>query len=84
MCETRDLGIKWPQWHTLFEEASGGGHESGLPAGREKDASECVWERWAAKHVRVAGANPSYTKRGQTIIENALRKLVVEGCWVQS
>ena len=20
MCETRDLGIKWPQWHTLMFE----------------------------------------------------------------
>ena len=20
MCETRDLGIKWPQWHTLIFE----------------------------------------------------------------
>ena len=23
MCETRDLGIKWPQWHTLIFEGQG-------------------------------------------------------------
>ena len=32
-CETLDLGIKVPQGHV-------GGHESGLPAGREEDAFE--------------------------------------------
>ena len=41
MRETRDLGVTWVQWHTLiFEEQVKGGHESDLPARREKDASE--------------------------------------------
>ena len=39
MCETRDLGIKWPQWYTLiFEGASKSGHEECLPKSREEDA----------------------------------------------
>ena len=41
MCETRDLGITWPQWHTLlFGGAGGGGQERGLPAGCEKVVPE--------------------------------------------
>ena len=30
MCETRDLGIKWPHCHLDFRRATGGEHESGL------------------------------------------------------
>ena len=41
VCETRDLGIKWPQWLSLvFEGQESGGHESDLPAGCKEDASE--------------------------------------------
>ena len=41
MCETRDLGIKWPQWQTLTcERASESGHEIWLPKVREEDALE--------------------------------------------
>ena len=41
-CETRDLGNKWPQWHTwLFEgQVAVDMNEGGLLAGREEDASE--------------------------------------------
>ena len=39
MCGTRDLGIKWPQWHTLTIERQGG-HEVGLPARCKEDALE--------------------------------------------
>ena len=36
MCETRDLGIKWPQWHTFnFRRASAGGYEIRLPKKRK-------------------------------------------------
>ena len=32
MCETRDLGIMWPHWHTLiFEGGVRIGHETCLP-----------------------------------------------------
>ena len=33
VCETRDLGVQWPRWHTLlFEE------QVAVPAGCEEDA----------------------------------------------
>ena len=40
MCETRDLGNKWPQWHTLLFEGQVtlDMRVGGLPAGREGDA----------------------------------------------
>ena len=37
-CDTRDLGMRWPQWHTLFFVQ--GGHDSSRPAGCEEDAAE--------------------------------------------
>ena len=41
MCETRDLGFKWPQWHALIlERASKSGHEMCLPKRREENALE--------------------------------------------
>ena len=41
LCETRDLGIKWPQWHTsIFERASTSRHEVRLSRRCEEDASE--------------------------------------------
>ena len=55
MCETRDLGIKWPQWHTLVFE----GHEAVdkrvvCPEDVEKmlliPARMVCWRLWAAKH----------------------------------
>ena len=40
MCETRNLGIKWPHWHTLmFEGDRRNGHDVCLPEGCEEDAS---------------------------------------------
>ena len=55
MLETRDLGIKWPQGHTVkFKGTSSGGHEGGLPAGCEDVVCETSqdgnWKKWAAKH----------------------------------
>ena len=41
MRETRDLDIKWPQWHTFaVGKAGGGGHEGSLHPGREEDVVE--------------------------------------------
>ena len=37
-CDTRDLGMRWPTWHTLFFVQ--GGHDSSRPAGGEEDAAE--------------------------------------------
>ena len=55
-CETRDLGIKWPPWHTmLFEGQVTVEKEIGVcPAGPKhmllKQEKMDQWKRWAAKH----------------------------------
>ena len=55
MSEASYLGIKWPQWHTLMLEGQEkGGHEGGLPAGCNENASETsqsgLLEKVAAEH----------------------------------
>ena len=55
MCETRDLGIKWPQRHTLIFE---GDRSIGMRYVCPKDvknmflqqATTVYWKKWAAKH----------------------------------
>ena len=43
MCETRGLGIKWPQWHTwIFE-----GEAKKMLV---QQARSVRWKKWAAKH----------------------------------
>ena len=45
MCETRDLGIKWPQWRTLlFEGQVAMDMRVVCPQGCEEDASEASQE----------------------------------------
>ena len=45
MCETRDLGIKWPQWRTLpFEGQVAVDVRVVCPQGCEEDASEACQE----------------------------------------
>ena len=39
MCETRDLGIKWPQWHTLDVKKL-----------LLQQARTVYWKKWAVKH----------------------------------
>ena len=56
MCESRDLGIKWAQWHTfLFEGRVAADMRVVCPQDGKKmhlkqDRMVC-WKRWAAKHV---------------------------------
>ena len=38
MCETRDLGMKWPYWHTLVESVEKKIDMRYLSKGRQKDA----------------------------------------------
>ena len=55
MCETRDLGIKWPQWHTLTSE---GEARIDMRYVCPKDVKKMLvqqarsfyWTKWAAKH----------------------------------
>ena len=54
-CETRDLGIKWPQWHTLLLEEQGR-VDMRLVCPRVvkkmlvKQVRTTQWKKWATKH----------------------------------
>ena len=55
MCETRDLGIKWPHWHTLiFEGQVRTDMRYVCPKDVKKmllqQARSVYWKKWAAKH----------------------------------
>ena len=55
MCETRDVGTKWPQWHTLIFE---GPVRADMRYICPKDVKNMLlgqvrstyWRKWAAKH----------------------------------
>ena len=55
MCETRDLGVKWPFWHTLTFE---GDRNIDMTFVCPKDVKKMLlqqartvyWKKWAAKH----------------------------------
>ena len=55
MCETRDLGVKWPYWHTLvFSDETKIDVRYVCPRDAEKmpvqRARSAYWKKWAAKH----------------------------------
>ena len=55
MCETRDLGVKWPHWHTLiFEGDRNIDMRFVCPEDVKKmllqQARTVCWKKWAAKH----------------------------------
>ena len=55
MCETRDVGIKWPLWHTLiFEGEARIDMRYVFPKDVKKmlvqKARSVYWKKWAAKH----------------------------------
>ena len=64
--------------HLDVREAGGGGHQSGLPGGREKDASEACHdgmfycERWVAKYER--GPNYAAMKRPRSVDRRKIRQ----------
>ena len=55
MCATRDLGIRWPQWHTLmFSDEIEIDMRLVCPTEVKKilvqRARSVYWKKWAAKH----------------------------------
>ena len=55
MCETRDLGIKWPRWHTLiFIDETRIDRRFVCPRDVKKmlvqRARSVYWKKWTAKH----------------------------------
>ena len=87
MCETRDLGIKWPYWHTLiFDNVTkiGMGLQPVQPTGR-----------WAAKHEYEELKEEARLEPGLALLRkkvrenwtekhrNVPRKIFLEGGWTQ-
>ena len=55
MCQTRDLGIRWPHWHTLiFSDETRIDMRFLCPRNVNKmlvqRARSVFWEKWAAEH----------------------------------
>ena len=55
MCETHDLGIRWPQWHTsMFSDETKIDMRLACPKDAKKmlvqRARSVYWKKWAAKH----------------------------------
>ena len=62
VCETRDLGNKWPQWHTLiFEGEARVDVRYVCPRDVKKmpvqQARSVCWKKWAARVRRIEGRN---------------------------
>ena len=99
MCEIRDMGIKWPQWHTWIFEGQGRVHMRVVcPQDVKKmllrQAIMVHWRKWAAKHeceeLKGVWLDPIQAMlRGRINEEwtdkhrNVMRKLVSGGGWVQ-
>ena len=55
MCETRDLGIKWPQWHSMLSEAQVAVYmrvvcPQDVKKMLLKQARTTCWKKWASIH----------------------------------
>ena len=100
MCETRDLGIKWPFWHTLMFEGDRSIYMRHVcPKDVKKmllQARKVYWKKWAAKHeyeelkegIWLEPALASMRKKTKEAWNekhrNVAGKLFLEGGWVQS
>ena len=97
MCETRDLGIKWPHRHTLIFE---GEVRIDMRFVCPKDVKKMLvqqarivcWKKWAAKHEYAELEEGSWLEPALALLRkktkeewtaNVARKLVLEGGWVQ-
>ena len=100
VCETRELSIMWPQWHTrMFEGQEKVDMRVVCPQDVKnmllQQAKTTYWRRWAAQHEceelkKGVWLDPSRALLQRKTEEewtekhrNVMRKLVVEGGWVQ-
>ena len=79
MCETCDLGIKWPFWHTLIF-----GNETKIDMRyvRPKDVKKMLvqrarsvyWKKWAAKHEYEELKEGAWLEPGQALLRQKVRE----------
>ena len=92
MCETCDLGIKWPHWYTLLFE---GEVRIDLRYVCPKDVKKMLlqqarsvyWKKWAAKHEYEELKEGAWLEPVLAVLRkkhrNVARKWVLERGWVQ-
>ena len=82
MCETRDLGIKWPHWYALIFE---GNVRIDMRYVCPKDVKKMLvqqarsvhWKKWAAKHDFLRKkTEEEWTEKHR----NVARNLFLQGC----
>ena len=80
MCEIRDLGRKWPYWHTLT-------FSNDMRFVCPKDVKKCWYrglgqymKKWAAKHEYEELKEGTWLELGRA---NVVRKIFLEGGWTQ-
>ena len=83
MCETRDLGIKWPYWHTLI---FGNDIKIDMRCVCPKDVKKMLvqtarslyWKKWAAKHENEGLKEGAWLQPGL-----ALLRKKAKGVWTE-
>ena len=92
MCETRDLGIKWPQRHTLMFE---GEVSVDMRYSCPRDVRRMLVQQWAAKHEYQELKEGTWSEPALALLckttnekwtekhRHVARKLFLEGGWVQ-
>ena len=97
MCETRDLGFKWPHWHTLiFNDEIRIDLRFVCPRDVKNDAARSVyWKKWAAKHEHEELKEGAWLEPGLALLRkkvketwtekhrNVARKIFLERGWTQ-
>ena len=98
MCETRDLGIKWPHWHTLMCEGDRNidmRYVCLKDAKKMQPAGTVHWKKWAAKHEYDELKEGIWLEPALALLRkktkeewtqrhrNVVRKLVLDEGWVQ-
>ena len=96
-CETRDLGFKWPQWHTLMfsQEIETDMRLKDVEKMLVQRARSVYWKKWAAKHEYEELKERAWLEPGPSLLRqkvkenwtdkhrNVDRRIFSEGGWTQ-
>ena len=79
MCETQDLAVKWPQWHTLI---FGNDTKIDMRFVSPKDVKKMLvqtalsvyWKKWAAKHEYEELKEGAWLEPGLALLRKKVRE----------
>ena len=79
MCETRDLGIKWPHWHTLiFSDETRIDMSFVCPGDVKKMLAQrtrsVYWKNWAAKHDHEELKEGAWLEPGRALCKKKVKE----------